>query len=306
MPYSCGGGSSDGGFSPGDYDNSFDCDYGNSSDNSDFYYRTLPYNCYSYVDWQGDKKYVYAQENPRDTKPVSRLIRILWAPFTIIFLCLFLSHLFIPKRISSLNPQILLDDSIQVIASELPLRESMERFLEKTGVSPAVITVSQEAWQQTNKGFREFSKDQYCQLFNDEDHLLIVYSVPESSRGSQNTGTPLRDWKFECIAGNNVTASINPPLSGRFAKNIYDLLCTESDPGQVLSSAFDWLIQERSHIFKLNQEIILLFLSRSPIIFAPYLINLYRRFKRYKYRTASPDTPPVQDLQNPRKKIRKI
>ena len=85
MPYSSGGGSSDGGFSPGDYDYSSgsgfspgdynsrpDYDYRNSSASPD-----KPYHCYSYINWRGNRKYFYARENPRYTRPVSLLFRII-------------------------------------------------------------------------------------------------------------------------------------------------------------------------------------------------------------------------------------
>ena len=191
---------------------------------------------------------------------------------------------------------------MQIIGSDIRLRESMDRFLEETGVPPAVITVSEEVWQQTHRNFRSYSKDRYSQLFEDNTHLLIVYTVPESSRGSLSPG----DWEFECITGDLAEPSINPPLADRFARKIYDLLCEEDGPGQAFCEAFDWLIEERSHILKLNQEEILLFLSRSPIAFAPYLIDLYMRLKRYRYRTAMLDTPPEPDPEHPRRKIRRI
>ena len=287
MAHSCGGGSSSG--SSG----GFRCSYhssvriGNSrSDYSDRYHHHYRPKRYSYMTSRRKKKYIYSYDNPAEPNPVSPSVRILWIGVVIFMIYLFGTMLFFPRDTLNRNSRILIDDQMQVISNEERLRKTMNRFYEETTVTPAVITVSEEQWQQTHDDFPQFALQQYNDHFEDEFHLLIVYAVPERCRGNLQTGSSRGQWHFECIIGNDVEESISDELSVRFSKNIYDRLVKEKDPGRVFAASFNWLIDTRSSFVESNRGIVVTFTLLSPFTFAPYLLNFYRTCRRFKYRNA--------------------
>ena len=72
---------------------------------------------------------------------------------------------------------IIIKDEANVINDEAALKKELERFRDKTGVTPSVVTVHNETWANYGR-LEEYAYDRYLREFDDEMHWLIVYSEP--------------------------------------------------------------------------------------------------------------------------------
>lgn len=230
MPHSSGGGSSGGGFHGGG-GGGFHGHAGSSSSSNyvrHIYSRTPFVGCYTYVYYRGARPY-YMYTNDKPSKSFANL----WASLIISLLFLLVPialvigyGVHIPKKLNTnYNTQIIIKDDIDAISAgeEIELKDTLMSFYDKTGITPAVMTV--ESYPYTLKSY---AYDTYIKTFNDEKHWLIVYY-----EGSHNY------WAFEGMQGNDTDTILSERVTTRFNGYVYDDLSNGNTFATSLINSFN-------------------------------------------------------------------
>lgn len=103
----------------------------------------------------------------------------------------------VQKLSTDYNTTIVIKDNAKVLDKEGELKRSLEAFLDKTGVTPAVMTVNNEDWEDNYATLNDYAYDLYVNNFSDEKHWLVVYSEP------QNPDPDFNDWYWEGMIGDD-------------------------------------------------------------------------------------------------------
>ena len=153
--------------------------------------------------------FIYCNYNPaynRKIKFTGDDIIILFVFLLFLACCvwMFISTVYVPKPLSKTeNPhdQITIIDNIDVIDDEIILAEKLSYFYEKTGVTPAIITIPHSDWEDDYKSLENYALELYYAHFDDECHWLIVYSEPVDQE--------FNDWHWEGIIGDDALRVIS-------------------------------------------------------------------------------------------------
>lgn len=286
MARSSGGGSSGGGCHSGGGGSSHHGSYHGGSHHHHHHFshrRFTGANRYSYIDRYGNKQYVYCNHDPSIREPV---------PWLTFFVCLFFAanifrsvhtRFFIPEKLPNSSSQIVIDDRQDLIQNEDSLRKTLTAFYEKTGVTPAVQTVSRNQWNKEHYSLMDYAMDEYYTLFNDEKHWLIVYSMETDPSGKLRPN----EWQFEGIIGDDTDISINDWMCEKFTHQTHYNLQTMSDPGNAIGDSFARLQHQRTYRFiSYNWEVISVFLLVFLCFGRPIVLGILGVIKSYKYKDA--------------------
>ena len=278
MAHSSGGGSSGGGCHSGSSSNSS----GNTYRRYDQYYFPGSHR-YSYRDKDGNKQYIYCNQDP------SKKHSLPWLFYIICFFFLFQLFqgsgdlLFLPKKIQNPSSQIVIEDSQNVIRDEEALSQILSAFYEETGVTPAVKTVSREQWSGNYLSLMDYAMDEYYNLFQDENHWLIVYSMETDPSGNLQKD----QWQFEGIIGDDTGPSVNDWLCDQFTEEVHRNLKSMSDPGEAIGQSFQKLQYQRKHSFlSCNAGTLLAVISTVLLCAAPIIAGIVEIIQRRKYKNA--------------------
>lgn len=141
--------------------------------------------------------------------------------------CIVMAKAFtVPKRIEyskykNKAPKFVIEDNLGVFENEANLERAMKDFYDETGVIPAVITVSNETWQEDYKSLEAYAFDVSVNRFPDEYHWLIIYSSAEKDNGFD-------DWYWEGMQGNNTDPILIPERTGAFTESLQTRLTQRS------------------------------------------------------------------------------
>ncbi len=219
MPHSSGGGSHSGGSHSSSHSSHHSRSSGGGSSGGSLSSRRS-----SGQPFPGSKRYLYYRDNkpyfiytnydirkPDMTPRITAFI--VFFAFLLPFLlsgvfCMFTAFT-VPQRIENRdnkNPKFIVEDNIDVIEDKRELKKSMEEFYDITGIIPAVITVSNEDWNEDYTSLENYAYDLYVNRFDDESHWLIVYSESIKDNG-------FNDWYWEGMQGDDT----DPVLTERRA-----------------------------------------------------------------------------------------
>ena len=110
-------------------------------------------------------------------------------------------------------------------------------FYNRTGISPAVITVENSDWQGNYSDLENYAYDLYVNHFADESHWLIVYSTPDGYSSSDG----FEDWYLEGVQGNDtddvLTESVTNSFNDELQKNL--TARTRYTVSSAISTSFD-------------------------------------------------------------------
>jgi len=233
MPHSSGGGSHGGGSHGGH----------SRSSGSSRLHRT------STKPFSGSRRYLYYKKK----KPVfvyadydisskthfaSKILSTLFMiSFGLMFVIVALSSLVHdPKKMElDYDTSIHISDQANVIDDEEALGESLNAFLEETGITPSVITLYNEDWMSDYKDLESYAYDEYIRRYDDEKHWLIVFSQPKDPDPSFN------DWYWEGMQGNDTDPILDSKTTAVFNSQLQKnlLLNEKMTTGEAIKNAFD-------------------------------------------------------------------
>lgn len=284
MPRSSGGGSSSGGSRSGSSHRS--SSYRSSSGRSGRIMSTRPepgLNRYRYYDKHGREKYIYCNYDPADSAKASKfrwLMLLFYLPFFGAMFMMFSEAIFIPKTLDNHNGEIIIEDTIDVIKDEESLKMKLSEFYEETGVTPAVVTVSDDMWNSYDNDMyyldlESYAYSKYTTMFKDEMHWLVVYSE------SQDESMANVNWSFEGMIGEDTEPSISYDLCDIFTRNMqYNL--ENMEPEEAIGTTFTDLLDERVTAVSYEELFVAVPVSAFIILHAALMLGSLGSGKKYK------------------------
>lgn len=243
---SSGGGSHSGGYSSSSHSYSSSGSGGSyrshSSGNTASKPKTPPTARLSDNMFRGAKKYVYYKDGcPQycysdygvfTAKRKRRLV--FWIPFLIVLAI----GLFSAVRPSPLNldydNEIYISDTLHLIDDSDSLFSAMTDFRDTTGITPFVVTIANESWNQYYDNLYSMAFDLYVNQFEDEKHWLIVYSEPASPDSDFN------DWYWEGIQGDETVYILTEKAADDFGIAFQKYLTNRKySVGEAFTKAFN-------------------------------------------------------------------
>ena len=142
------------------------------------------------------------------------------------------------KKRTNYDTKIVIEDNAGIIddEDEADLKKELKEFLDKTGITPAFVTVNNEDWKRDNRtSLERYSYDLYLDMFDDEKHWLIVYSEPEVPDPEFN------DWYWEGMQGDNTDSILSKSKTRIFNKEFQKNLLKRDKytVAQALTRSFD-------------------------------------------------------------------
>lgn len=261
MPHSSGGGSHGGG-SHGGGGSSSSHSYSGSSGSAHRIYDHYVSGTNRYVYYKGGRPYFYYSDRryEGEQSPVGFLIFFIaiWIALSTPF---YLMIVHVPRKLSmDYNARIVIEDTLDVMTpkEEDLLLGSLEAFQDKTGITPAVITVNNDKWKGYYNSLENYAYDQYVNRFPDEKHWLIVYS--------SDLDTAFEDWYFEGMQGDDTDGILTESFTEKFNEHVNQRLTARSryTVGEAFTEGFDYAANNSMGI-KINYEVLIFMLFHSGI-----------------------------------------
>lgn len=238
MPHSSGGGSHGGGSHGGSHHSSHS--HGGSGRSSRHVRSTYFPDARRYVYYDHHRPvYVYADYDITEKRsPLRFLMLLFYLPFILFTFSMFAEAYHHPHKLpQNYDYKIVVEDKANVLGNTAELRNSLVAFYNRTGISPAVITVENSDWQGNYSDLENYAYDLYVNHFADESHWLIVYSTPDGYSSSDS----FEDWYWEGMQGNDtddvLTKSVTNSFNDELQKNL--TARTRYTVSSAISTSFD-------------------------------------------------------------------
>ena len=243
MPHSSGGGSHGGGSHGGSHSHSSGS-RGRSSGRSVRVGRTYFPGAYRYVRYHdGGMDYIYSNHGTLNQSGRTKLslgLLLFYVPFIIAGFFLISQTVNIPRKMNvSYTPSVEVIDNTDRISSqdEAVITQSASELYETTGVPVCVVFDENSAWVSHYNSLENYAYDVYVNMYNDEDHWLLVYTDDGIDRQAAES---FSDWYFEGMQGNNTDKYLPERLTSKFNEDLNKALVNRSNTmGQAFAIAFD-------------------------------------------------------------------
>ena len=298
MPHSGGGGSSGGGFHSGGSS-------GSSNHVSSHYFPGARRYRKYYTDGRPDE-YVYANSKPGKTS-LSSLIIITIMGLIFILASGFAVYSDKPRFIvPKYSDEPAIHDLIGAIDDREELLELMKKYNKTTGICPVIYTVFDEEWNRDYENLEKYAYDKYVSSFSDEQHYLIVYSVPVKAAEVGPDGIlTSSEFKWESQLGDETDRILTESVADKIGKAIQKDLKAGKGPGKAFIAGFEAAIKSAEN--KLSptpgRAVLNAVVSAVPLllvlaIFVPLIILMYKSYKKDKamdFEEVPLDVEPAED-----------
>lgn len=287
MPHSSGGGSHSG----GSHSSHSSHRSGSSSHSSPRRVRSTYF--------PGSRRYVYYRNNEpsyvyadyditKKSSPLRYFILLFYLPFVVVLFSITKNTLLPPEKLAAdYNTAIVVEDNINVLGDTEGLKNSLEAFYDKTGISPAVFTVYNEEWQGKYDSLENYAYALYVNAFPDEKHWLIVYSEPENPDPSFN------DWYWEGMQGDDTSDIITERKAAIFNSGMQRYLTDNSKSvSEAISLSFDKITPDimRRNI---SMDSVIPLIVMGGFIFAhAFFMVFYNPNRKYRNAQLCPEEVP--------------
>lgn len=169
-------------------------------------------------------QYIYSNANLSAPPSKARYFMLVgYIPF-IIAICIMLSSVYTkPERLKACSDGgVLIDDRIGALGDTSELKSALYPIYTESGISPAVMTVYNEEWQNNYNSLEDFAYSVYVNRFADEQHYLLVYSRPANSNSS------FVDWSYEFMMGDDTDSIISESKQSEINEEMYKNLTSDS------------------------------------------------------------------------------
>ena len=249
MPHSSGGGSHGGGTHGGSHGGSS----GNHISHHYFpgsrrYRRHRP----GYPD-----EYIYASAKPQKTSPLILVILALVGGF-ITYGTFTAAKDEVPLKLKPVyaTPDTHIEDSIGVIDNEDELEDVLTDFEDVTGICPVVYTVYDEDWQGGYYDLESYAFDVYVDNYDDEQHFVVVYSIPEDQITDFNSGDlEVPDFAWEAVQGDETDPILTEGMFRHFSNEFHNRLEDGVRPGQAFREAFEVITRSADETLNLKSPL---------------------------------------------------
>ncbi len=292
MPHSGGGGSHGGGSHGGSHGG------GSSHRVSHTYFPGARRYRRHYNDGREDE-YFYSNTRPQRTSLASVIFMLLFAGgFCGIMGYAGFSQ--IPKRLNEVYraPSTRVWDEIDVIDrdTEEELEEILEDMNDTTGICPIVRTVYVDDYIDDYADLESLAYDMYVDEWDDEQHYLVLYTVPEYQvEGIRDGSIEVPDYAYEIMMGDETDRIISESIESSFNHDLYDRLEDGETPGEAFVHSFSMLSEKCESVLK-HKTISISALAPVLICGLFFLIPLIAVIKNYiRDRGAEFDEVPLTE-----------
>jgi len=233
--------------------------------------------------------YIYSSGDLRHPQNgFSKLSAIYVSLFMLVFMFLLLipicSLVMPPSALENTSAyEIVIEDRINKLGDTASLKSELTEFKNKTGITPAIITVYNETWKTNYSGLDKYAYDLYVNKFSDETHWLIVYSEPQVLEGE------FTNWCWEGMQGDYTDNILSQNKVDMFCENLQKYLTASSfyTPNQAITKAFNEL-NERVMNSEIKEYTLTIFplaiLCLFEIVFVCIIVSTIKStfFKGYK------------------------
>ncbi len=149
-------------------------------------------------------------------------------------------------------------DDAGLIDNDEKLMETLTEYYSVTGICPVIYTTYDEVWN----GSDPASTDSYADLetyafctytdnFSDEQHFVIVYSIPEADAEALKEGRiTVPDYSWEAVQGDDTDPLITEGFFRAFARRIQKDLESGLGPGETFDNAFVFALRDAEDTLK--------------------------------------------------------
>ena len=290
MPHSSGGGSHGGGSHGGSHGSS-----GSSNRISHTYFPGARRFRRHYTDGRPDE-YIYATSKPAGASLSAIIfVGIFGAIFCSIMFFSYLSDM--PGKLKTKYKDApCVYDEIDIIADDEALEKALNDYCDVTGICPVIYTTYDETWAGggysmiTYEDLESYAFDMYVDHFSDEQHFVIVYSLPMEQAMLIYEGNDfVPDYQWEAIQGDETDPIITESYFRRFADRVQDELEAGKDPGEAFEFAFKKATSDAESVLNPAgpSRILKMITSLIPVlivagIFVPVMIGLIKNYKKEK------------------------
>lgn len=234
-----------------------------------------------------DDEYVYAKSKPQKVGLFSVILVYLVSGF--VGYGTFMSvGSEIPHKLTPVykSPADHVEDKIDVFADDEELEQALGQFEEVSGICPVVYTVYNEDWLDEYADLETYAYSQYVDNYSDEQHFVIVYSIPEDqAEGFASGELDVPDFAWEAIQGDETDPILTEGTFRHFARKLQDRLEEGMDPGKALEASFeeitgsiDQTLNLRSPLNVISLGIKLLPLAIAVLILGFAVVMVTRQF----------------------------
>ena len=294
MPHSAGGGSHGGGFhSSGSHGSS-----GKSRISRTYFHGARRYRRH-YLNGRPDD-YIYAREIPNKTNIFSLIITGIVGAFFVFAATFGIINVYPSKLKTQYMDAPAIHDDINVIddEEEAELQNTINDYCELTGICPVIYTVYSEDWNDMTD-LESYTYNKYIDNFKDEQHLVIVYSIPEN-QADLTGGIP--DYEWHIVQGDDTDKLLSETVITRFGRSVQNNFELGKGVGESLNIGFkrlykdaDSVITPGSFKYFLVRAVKFVPLVVVLAIFVPMMIMLIVQYRKDK-NTVYEEVPLDLDL----------
>ncbi|MCR5329399.1 MAG: hypothetical protein K6E12_11210 [Saccharofermentans sp.] len=232
MPHSSGGGSHGGGFHGGG-------SHGGSGNRvSSHYFSGARRFRKHYSDGRPDE-YVYARRKPDRTGITSVIVVTLFSAVFVFMGLIGNRPVFAQKLTPEYSDEPAIHDDTGVIDNGDELLNTLDEYCYTTGICPVIYTVYDEEWNSSYTDLEDYAFGTYVNNYPDEQHFVIVYSIPKSqAEGVKDGSVTVPDYSWEAVQGDDTDEIITEQVFEKFGKTVQRRLEAGKGPGEAFDSAF--------------------------------------------------------------------
>ena len=251
--------------------------------------------------FSGSRRFVYLHRNTptyiyadyditKKRSPLRFLMLIFYLPFILGIGLIMRGTILPPQKLSAdYNTAVVVKDGINVLDDTERLKSSLENFLGKTGITPAVFTVCNEEWQGKYDSLENYAYDLYVNSFRDEKHWLIVYSEPKMPDDD------FSDWYWEGMQGDDTDSILTVNTADSFTLRLQHLLTDRSvSVNDALCDSFDELSDSIMKVKIDPTAILILMIFVGFIGVHAYLMVFHDPNRKYRNAVECPIEQPAE------------
>lgn len=287
MPHSSGGGSSSGGSHGGSSSSGGSFGGHGSGSGTRVSHRSFP-GAYRYVGYNndGERDYIYSNSPSLNKHRISVVLLLFYIPFIIAGVFLGSRVVHIPSTMkTSYTPTVLVMDEEDMISDsdEKLVEKGAEAVYDATGVPVCVRFESNDVWDGSDKEYvslQGYAFDTYLNMYNDEDHWLIIYT--DNSKALTDANARL-DWYFEGMQGDNTDKYLPEKVTSKFNTNLYNALSMhDGNIGQSFEESFESLAKDAKRPFINKENLPFALFWNLFLIFHMYFMVFHNSNRKYK------------------------
>ena len=246
MPHSGGGGSHGGGGHGGSHGG------GSSVRTSHHYFHGARRYRRRYRD--GREEYFYSNGDPRKNGLSGLIMFILFGGvFGAIMFVSIMSDM--PRRLTEEYnwPETRVIDNIDVISEEdeAELEDVLEEYNDVTGICPIIYTMNDEDYEDYYVDLESFAYQKYVNDWEDEQHFLIVYTIPEAQTEDFRSGTlRVPDYSWEIMQGDDTDPLFTESVDNAIVEQVQENFEAGKRPGPVFTALFKELKKNAEEAFE--------------------------------------------------------